>query len=60
MHGLEGLKDLPPIPKHFHKATSQEAVDRTKVLSLECPTWGCNELKSYLELKGIKVNFHTF
>jgi transposase InsO family protein len=58
-HGLEGLKDLPPIPKNFPNATSQEVVDRILALSLEYPTWGCNKLSSYLALEGIKVSFPT-
>ncbi len=58
-YGLEGLKDLPPIPKNFPNATSQEVVDRILALSLEYPTWGCNKLSSYLALEGIKISFPT-
>lgn len=58
-HGLEGLKDLPPIPKNFPNATSEEVVDRILALSLEYPTWGCNKLSAYLALEGIKVSFPT-
>jgi hypothetical protein len=39
-HGLEGLKDLPPIPKEHPFTTSPQVVERILALSLEHPAWG--------------------
>lgn len=40
-HGLEGLKDLPPIHKSHPQTTAPEVVERILALSLEHPTRGC-------------------
>lgn len=40
-HGLEGLKDLPPIHKSHPQTTPPEVVERILALSLEHPTRGC-------------------
>jgi transposase InsO family protein len=58
-HGIEGLKDLPPIPKSNPLTTSQEHVERILALSLEHPTWGCNKLSDRLALEGIKISYPT-
>lgn len=58
-HGIEGLKDLPPIPKSNPLTTPVEYVERILALSLEHPTWGCNKLSDYLALEGIKISFPT-
>lgn len=58
-HGIEGLKDLPPIPKSNPLTTSAENVERILALSLEHPTWGCNKLSDYLALEGIRISFPT-
>ena len=58
-HGLEGLKDLPPIPKSNPLTTPQEHVERLLALSLEHPTWGCNKLSDILALEGIKISYPT-
>ena len=44
-HGLEGLQDLPPIPRSHPQTTPPEIVDQIINLSLEHPAWGC--LKPY-------------
>ena len=58
-HGIEGLKDLPPIPKSNPLTTPAEHVERILALSLEHPTWGCNKVSDYLALEGIKISFPT-
>lgn len=58
-HGLEGLKDLPPIPKSQPNATTPET--ETKVLeeSFTHPSWGCVKLSDYRKLQGISVSSPT-
>lgn len=58
-HGIEGLKDLPPIPKSNPLTTPPEQVERILELSLEHPTWGCNKLCDSLALEGIKISYPT-
>jgi transposase InsO family protein len=58
-HGIEGLKDLPPIPKSNPLTTPQEMVERIMAVSLEHPTWGCNKLSDFLALDGIKISYPT-
>jgi transposase InsO family protein len=58
-HGIEGLKDLPPIPKSNPLTTPSEQVERILALSLEHPTWGCNKLCDSLALEGIKISYPT-
>ncbi len=54
-HGLEGLKDLPPIPKHHPWTTPPETVDKILALSMEHPAWGCVRLSDQLKLQGMSV-----
>ena len=58
-HGIEGLKDLPPIPKSNPLTTPPEHVERILAISLEHPTWGCNRLCDILALEGIKISYPT-
>lgn len=58
-HGIEGLKDLLPIPKSNPLTTPPEQVERILALSLEHPTWGCNKLCDSLALEGIKISYPT-
>lgn len=55
-HGLEGLKDLPPIHKSHPFTTPPEVVDKIINLSLENPAWGCVRLSNQLKLQGISVS----
>ncbi|GIV58051.1 MAG: IS481 family transposase [Rhodothermaceae bacterium] len=57
--GLEGLKDLPPIPKSHPNTTPKEHVERLLALSLEHPAWGCNRLSDHLKLEGISISAPT-
>ncbi|RLG35236.1 hypothetical protein DRN98_01605 [Methanosarcinales archaeon] len=58
-HGLEGLKDLPPIHKSHPFTTPPETVERILELSLQHPVWGCVRLSDHLKLEGISVSSPT-
>ncbi|GIV81334.1 MAG: IS481 family transposase [Anaerolineae bacterium] len=58
-HGLEGLKDLPPIPQAHPFTTPPEVVERILALSLEHPAWGCTRLSDMLKLEGVSVSSPT-
>ncbi len=58
-HGLEGLKDLPPIAKSHPQTTAPEVVDQIVALALEHPAWGCNRLSDHLALTGVRVSAPT-
>lgn len=58
-HGLEGLKDLPPVHKSHPQTTPPEVVERIKELALRHPSYGCNRLESLLQLEGIRVSYVT-
>jgi transposase InsO family protein len=58
-HGIEGLRDLPPIHKTHPFTTPPEVVNRLLSLSLEHPGWGCIKLSSMLKLEGISVSSPT-
>ena len=58
-HGLEGLKDLPPIIKSQPNATAPETEAKILEASLEQPSWGCVKLSDSLKIKGVSVSFPT-
>ena len=58
-HGIEGLKDLPPIHKTHPQTTPPEVVERILELSLANPTRGCNWLHDRLQLEGVSVSAPT-
>lgn len=55
-HGLQGLKDLPPIVKHHPQTTNEETQARILALCLEHPTRGCAYLSALLAQEGIAVS----
>lgn len=57
--GIEGLKDLPPIPKSHPFSTAPEVVERIVELSLLHPARGCNFISDQLRLEGIVVSYPT-
>jgi transposase-like protein len=59
LHGLEGLKDLPPIAKSYPMATPPEVVARIEALALLHPAYGCNRLEALLALEGRRVSAIT-
>ncbi len=58
-HGLEGLKDLPPIHKSHPFTTPPEVEEKILELSLEHPSWGCVRLSDWLKLEGISISSPT-
>jgi len=58
-HGIEGLRDLPPIHKTHPFTTPPETVERILALGLQYPTWGCNRLSDHLKLEGVSVSSPT-
>ena len=58
-HGLEGLKDLPPIPRSHPQTTPPAVVEKIKERALLHPAWGCNRLEGLLKAEGISVSSVT-
>jgi len=58
-HGLEGLKDLPPIPLSHPQTTPPEIVDKIIKLSFNHPAWGCGKISSMLKLEGTLISSPT-
>lgn len=58
-HGLEGLKDLPPIHLTHPQTTSPENEQKVIELSFTHPGWGCTKLSDLLKLEGISVSSPT-
>ena len=49
-HGLEGLKDMAPIPKSQPNQTTPETEAAIVECSLAHPSWGCVKLSDFLKL----------
>ena len=58
-HGIEGLRDLPPIAKNHPFTTPPEVVARIIALSKLHPSKGCNYLEALLKAEGYQVSFVT-
>ena len=58
-HGLEGLKDMPPIPKSQPNTTTPETEAKILECSIAHPSWGCVKLSDFLKLHGISVSSPT-
>lgn len=58
-HGLEGLKDMPPIPKSQPNQTTPETEAAIVECSLAHPSWGCVKLSDFLKLQGVSVSSPT-
>jgi transposase InsO family protein len=58
-HGLEGLKDLPPIHRSHPMTTPPETVEVILRTGLAHPAWGCTRLSDHLKLSGISVSSPT-
>src|ERR671913_1680154 len=59
LHGLDGLKDLPPIAKSHPMTTPPEVVARIEGLALAHPAYGCNRIEALLALEGRRVSAIT-
>ena len=55
-HGLEGLRDLPPIVKNHPFTTPPEVVERIKELALTYPSRGCRYIESLMQADGRYVS----
>jgi len=55
-HGLEGLKDLPPIHKSHPQTMKLEVEARIVELALAHPSYGCNKIEKLLSLEGPYVS----
>lgn len=55
-HGIEGLRDLPPIAKNHPFTTTPEVVARIMELAQEHPSRGCYYLSALLKKEGISVS----
>lgn len=58
-HGLEGLKDMPPIPRSQPNQTTPENEAKIIECSLTHPSWGCVKLSDFLKLQGVSVSSPT-
>jgi transposase InsO family protein len=58
-HGIEGLKDLPPVHKSHPMTTPKEVQEKILALSLAHPAWGCNRISDQLKLEGTSVSAPT-
>ncbi len=58
-HGLDGLKDMPPIPKSQPNQTTPGTEAATLECSLAHPSWGCVKLSDFLKLQGVSVSSPT-
>lgn len=58
-HGIQGLKDLPPIHHSHPLTTPDEVVEQILTLSLTHPAWGCVRLSDWLKLEGVSVSGPT-
>lgn len=58
-HGIEGLKDLPPIHKTHPFTTPKEVVEKIKELAIRHPSRGCKYLEHLLSSEGIRVSSVT-
>ena len=58
-HGIEGLKDMPPIHKTHPQTTPPEVVEKILALSVANPARGCVWLSDTLKLGGVSVSSPT-
>jgi transposase InsO family protein len=55
-HGIEGLRDLPPIVKNHPFTTPPEVVERIKKMATGQPSRGCGYYSELLAAEGISVS----
>ena len=58
-HGIDGLKDLPPIHQTHPQTTPPEAVAKILDVSLKHPYWGCRRVSDVLKLENINISSVT-
>ncbi len=55
-HGLDGLKDLPPVHKSHPQTTPEPVRAAVRALSLEHPSWGSKRLSNELGKQGMRIS----
>jgi transposase InsO family protein len=55
-HGIDGLKDLPPIHHTHPQTTPPEVEEKIIATSLKHPGYGCVKLSALLKLEGVSVS----
>jgi len=58
-HGIEGLKDLPPIARNHPFTTPNQVVKRILELTMKHPSYGCNRLEALIKAEGHSVSAIT-
>lgn len=58
-HGMEGLLDLPPVPKSHPLTTPGHVKDAILSLSNRQPSWGSKRLSAELAKEGFMVSNYT-
>ena len=58
-HGIDGLKDLPPVHKSHPMSTPEEVQQKIVQMSLSHPAWGCNRISDQLRLQNVSVSAPT-
>lgn len=58
-HGLDGLKDLPPIHRSHPMTTPDEVVEQVLTLTMQHPRWGCTKLSDCLRHQGLSISSPT-
>lgn len=58
-HGIDGLKDSPPVHLTHPQTTPPEVEEKVIAVSLEHPSWGCVRLSALLKLQGISISSPT-
>lgn len=59
VHGLDGLKDLPPVHKSHPQTTPEHIRDAVLDLSLRNPAWGCKRLAAELTRQKMPLSHQT-
>src|SRR3712207_3597563 len=59
LHGLDGLKDLPPIAKSHPMTTPPAVVARIEEPALLHPAYGCNRTEALLAPEGKRASAIT-
>jgi len=58
-HGLDGLKDRPPVHKSHPQATPDGTVRRVLDLAMQHPSYGCDSIRAMLPQQGGRLSAIT-
>lgn len=58
-HGIDGLLDLPPVPKSHPLTTPEHVRQAVLDLSLDNPAWGCRRLSAELKQLGMSLSNYS-